>query len=160
MKKTVYFSAIISLLLTNIGIYAMETTVHFTLTNKSSQPIWISGDVDAIIFTGPIGNWDYKKKLSPGESFSIDIPNGIMELTITLIDPLNDKNISIYQQYCRYVTMPSANNKDKLLIWNHTGHSKEPLYPASTHHAMGLIKTKQPNNIDIKELQVKSRNNV
>jgi len=146
MKKITQLFTIM-FLIASIETYAIVT---FELTNKSDYPIWILGDADEDIFTGT-KDATQENMISPNESFSANISNGEVELTISLVEPGQRRGQNIYR---KYRTMPSANNKNKVLIWNHNGHPKAPLYPASKGTLMGLVKTKITNNIGVKELKL------
>jgi hypothetical protein len=143
MHKIIQFSVFL-FLLTNGMTYA---TVNFELTNKTSRPIWICGYADEDIFTGE-ETLDCERKILPGKSFVADISNGILELTIYLMDPRAKGGKGPY----RYRTKPSANDKNKMLVWNYEQHPDVPLYPELKKHFIGLVKTKMNNNITSTEL--------
>ena len=147
MKKIIQLSAII-LSMAALNAYA---TVSFELTNESSQPIWICGYADEDVFTGE-ASYDCDKKIAPGQSFSANISNGILELTIFLIEPGKRAG----KRHYAYKTQVSANNKDKILLWNHQKHPDAPLYPTVKKRFMGLIKSKMENNINATELTMLS----
>jgi hypothetical protein len=138
MKRVIQLTSIMLLL---AGLTA-HAAVNFTLTNKSTQPILINCYVndDALILNPEtLQLLQDIKRLNPDETFSLDIENGKFDL---IIDG--------YKQHYRYETLSSANNKDKILVWNGS-----QLLPASEkHHLMGPIKTKTTikNNVSMGEL--------
>lgn len=143
MKKIIQLSTI-ALSIITLNTYATS----FELTNESSQPIWICGYADDDVFTGEAA-YDCEKKVMPKAFFSATISNGTMDLSISLIEPGKRAGKRPYQ----YITLPSANNKDKIVIWNHEKHPDAPLYPAIKKRFGGLIKTKIDNNIKTAELE-------
>jgi len=138
MKKVIQLTSIMFLL---AGLTA-HAAVNFTLTNKSTQDILINCNVndDALILNPQtLRLLQDTKKLMPDEVFSLNIENGKFDL---IIDG--------YKKHCRYETLASANNKDKILVWDGS-----KLLPASEkHHLMGPIKTKTTikNNVSMGEL--------
>ena len=153
MKQIIQFSAII-FLLANLGM--LHATVKFEMANKSSQPIWIQCSADQNLFTGT-ASYDAEKKILPNESFSASISNGMVGIKISLVDPSSRDGQNNYREYH---TMTSADNKNKILVWNHTKSPKEPLYPASNKYLMGLFKTKKSNNVNAKEIRLIDYNNL
>jgi hypothetical protein len=138
MKRIIQLTSIMFLL---AGLTA-QATVNFTLANKSESPITINCNVDDEAITLNFNTLRLladMKRIDPDEIFSLDIENGKFELVI-------DNRKTNY----RYETLPSANNKDKILVWDGS-----QLLPASEkHRLMGLIKTKTTikNNVSIGEL--------
>lgn len=145
MKKIVQLTATILLFIS----FITQADVNFTLTNASAQPIIIMGYANDKILTlnnQPMNNQPIRsekvKTLKSDETLSINIANGQLDLIINVTGD-NKK------QY-KYKTSPTANDKDKILIWNGS-----QLYPASNKHdLMGIfkIKTSIDNNIRIGEL--------
>jgi len=138
MKKVIQLTSIIFLL---AGLTA-QAVVNFTFINKSTQDVLINASVndeELILNPHTLRLLQDTKRLNPDETFSLDIENGKFDLTI-------DGN----KKHCRYETLASANNKNKILVWNGS-----QLLPASEkHHLMGLIKTKTTikNNVSMGEL--------
>jgi len=135
MKRIIQLTSIMFLL----AGFAAQATVTFLLTNKGSQSIMITGYANENAFTFNHQTLENTKRLSPNEVFSLDVDNGEL---ILIIDGNN--------KHCRYETSPSANNKDKILVWDGS-----QLLPASEkHHLMGPIKTKTTikNNVSMGEL--------
>jgi len=131
MRRIIQLTSIMLLL---AGLEA-QAAVNFTLTNKSSQSIMITGYANESGFTFNYQTLENTKTLSPDEIFSLDIENGELILII-------DNN--------KYETLPSANNKNKILVWDGS-----QLLPASEkHHILGPLKTKTTikNNVSIGEL--------
>jgi hypothetical protein len=140
MKKTMQLTAAILLFIS----FATQADVNFTLTNDNAQPIVVMGYANNKILT--LNNQPMRaqkvKTLKSDETLSINIANGQLNLIINVTG--NNK-----KQY-KYETSPTANNKDKILIWDGS-----QLYPASDkYNLMGIIKTKTiiGNNISIGEL--------
>ncbi len=145
MKKIMQLTAAVFLFIS----FATQADVNFTLTNKGAEPIIVMGYANDKILTlnnqlinnQPIRS-EKVKTLKSDETLSINIANGQLDLIINVTG--NNR-----KQY-KYKTSPTANNKDKMLIWNGS-----QLYPASNKHdLMGIlkIKTSIDNNIRIGEL--------
>jgi hypothetical protein len=138
MRRIIQLTSIMLLL---AGLEA-QATVNFTLTNKSEYPIIINCNVndEALKLNfKTLRLLENIKQLNPNEIFSLDIENGKFDLVID-----NKKT------HYRYETLPSANNKDKILVWDGS-----QLLPASEkHHIVGPLKTKTTikNNVSIGEL--------
>lgn len=140
MKKTMQLAAATLLLIS----FATQANVSFTLTNNSAQPIILIGYANnRILKLNPEAiRLQNIKTLKSDETLSMNIENGKLDLIINITG--NNK-----KQY-KYETSPTANNKDKILIWDGS-----QLYPASDkYNLMGIIKTKTPigNNINTDEL--------
>jgi hypothetical protein len=141
MKKTIQLIAIMFLFIN----FATQADVEFSLTNKSSQPILVTGhinDKELKVNFQTMRFLDHIKTLKPDENLTLDIENGKLNLMIRVFGG-NEKS-------CRYETLPSANNKDKILIWDGL-----KLYPPSEkHHLVGPLRTKTTikNNISMGEL--------
>jgi len=147
MKRTIQIAAA---LLLSAGFIA-HAEVQFALTNKSSQPIWICVYADGSPATGEF-SYNCEQQILPNDTLSQMIANGVVELTISVVDPAERSN---RQDRSRtYTTFDSANNKDKILIWNITEFPRAPLFPALEKHLMGLMKSKISNNITHKEFHI------
>lgn len=140
MKKIIQLTSIM-FLLTSFVVQA----VTFSVTNTSSQPILITGyinDRELKLNYQTMQFLSHIKTLQPGENLTLDIENGKLNLMIRIFGG-NEKK-------CQYETLPSANNKNKILVWD--GLKLFP--PSEKHHIMGPIKTKTTikNNINMGEL--------
>ena len=141
MKKIIQLTALMFLFIS----FVAQADVNFTLTNKSASPISIMAYVDNNLLVLNYQTMQFLnniKALKPEETFSIAIENGKFDLII------ND--IGQNKKQYKYETSPTANNKNKILIWDGS-----QLYPASDkHNIMGIIKTKTTisNNVSIGEL--------
>lgn len=140
MNKIVQLTAAI-LLFTS---FATQADVNFTLTNNSAQPIIVMGyaNNNILILNDQPMQLKNVKTLQSNETLSTNIANGQLNLLINITG--NNK-----KQY-KYETTPSADNKDKILIWENS-----KLYPAADkHRIMGFIKTKTAihNNVSMKEI--------
>lgn len=136
MNKIIQITTVMILF---VSFYA-QADVNFTLTNKSAEPIIITGYANENPFTFNYQTLENTKTLNPNETFSLDIDNGKLDLVTQKVN--GNKR--------RYETAPSANNKNKILIWENS-----QLYPASDKHRMlGIIKTKTTiqNNVSIGEI--------
>jgi len=146
MKRIIQIAAV---LLLSAG-FITHANVQFALTNKSSQPIWICVYADGDRATGTVeGNCE--QQILPNDTLSQMIANGVVELKISVVDPAARNG---FDRYRTYTTFDSANNKDKILIWNITEFPRAPLFPALEKHLMGLMKSKISNNITHKEFHV------
>jgi hypothetical protein len=139
----------ITIIMLTLGAFKAQAEVQFALTNESSQPIWVCVYADEDPATGEF-SYDCEKQINPNDSLSQMIANGEMEITISLTKP---STRSGHNKYRTYKTPQSAHHKDKLLVWDHTGSPKNPLFPASKKGLFGRKSTIK-NNINQNELSV------
>jgi hypothetical protein len=152
MKKIIQLTTII-LLGTSLIAHA---DVQFSLINKSSQPIWVCVYANGDPATGQF-SYDCEKQINPNASLSQQIANGEMEITISIVNPSARNG---FDRFRTYKTISSADNKNKILIWNNTEYPQTPLFPEVEKQFMGLMKSKKPNNIDKAELYLSKNKNL
>lgn len=142
MKRVIQLTTI-----TLLGVsFAAHAEVQFELTNKSSQPIWVCVYADGDPATGEFQS-DCEKMVAPHASLSQKIANGEVEMTISIVNP-SERNGG-RDRSRTYKTSASADNKDKILVWDGS-----KLYPEMSKRFLGLMKTKISDNITQRELFV------
>ncbi len=146
MKRVIQLT---SIMLLGAGFMA-HADVQFELTNKSSQPIWVCVYADGDPATGEFQD-DCEKMIAPSATLSQKIANGEVEMTISIVDP--SERSSGRDRFRTYKTSASADNKDKILVWDYTKSATNPLYPGSKRF-LGIMKTKISDNITQRELFV------
>ena len=154
MKKIIQLTTLMFLFVNFIA----QADVQFSLTNQSPSLISVCTYADGYALQTLDPN-RFRDSISceidiaPGDNLSQAIPEGEVELTITINEPTSQR-----KKFVKYITQRTANNKDKILIWNHIKSSKEPLFPSTEKGFLGFGKKQLSNNITQKELNCVQKN--